>query len=259
MADRIIDTNETVAITNNVDRERERARMEHEGKIAENYKKLLDQSVSVRERAPVVTPAPEKPVQESRPPMIRTEIGADNNARIHSYRQPPAPAKTRLFEDVHYVQGSYMTGHAEAVAPSPVFAPAPAVQTEMYVPAPAPAETFAPAAASEDELMPTPLTMRHRREEAEAVAQETGVGFWAALSSKTKLALAAIAAAIVVCVMIICINTAALGSMNRGIAERRLELDRLGREYRQVQQQIERATDPDNVDNWAQQSGMVKD
>lgn len=264
MADQIIDTNETVETIyesktqENEARLREQERDLHDRSISENYRKLFEDSVNGNPSfyvantvyAPARTEeevrAPQAPVEEA-PTMVRTEVGADNKARIGSYRQPPAPAHARLFEDVTYVKGGYMSGR-------------PAV--EEYAAPAAVEEVFAPAAPEEevfDEAVPTPMTMRHYDPERTAEAQREGVHFWAALSAKTKLLLAAVAAAIVICFMVICINTAVLGSVNADIASRRLELDRLGKAYRQIEDRIEEVTDPENVDNWAVENGMVKD
>lgn len=269
MSDQIIDTNETVEeiyenkTTGYEAKVREAERDRHDKSISENYRKLFEDSVNGAKAAsyvsdPVYAPAaPEEervsaPAEE-RPAMVRTEVGADNMARIGSYHRPPASAHARLFEDVTYVKGGYMAGRpavAEEVAPV----------GETYAPV---GETYAPAALYEevslDEAAPTPMTMRHYNPEQAAETQADGVGFWSALSAKTKLILAAVAAAIVVCILVVCINTAVLGSVNADIASRRLELERLSRTYGEIEERIEEVTDPGNVDLWAAGNGMVKD
>lgn len=227
---------------------REEARL-HEMQISENYRKLLEGVTPSRETQPVrpsfeqaARPSFEQPVRPSyeapeRPPMVRREIGADNQARIESYHMPPASAKRGLFEDITSLNGMYTQAPAESAAMSQPI--------------------------RDDE--PTPFTMSHRSEEAvreyeeEFEADEPRVSFFAALSSGMKALLAAVAVAVIVAVMIVCINTGVLGSVRAEVTNKQLELDRLARTYRQVQQRIKDATDPDNIDEWARQSGMVRE
>ncbi len=219
---------------------------------------------NVRAEAPVAETPYVAPAPEVRPAMNRTEVGADNRARIEGYHRPPAPAGRQLFGGE--VRGSYILGNLEEVSPFAKTAEVP-LSEAVYAPAqearraPAAEETAAPAASvsEADDTMPSARTMRYFKPEvAERAQVATGVGFWAALSAKTKLALAAVSVAIVACLMIICINSAVLGSVQADIAGKRLQLDRLGSTYRQIEQRIEDVTDPDNIDSWAAEQGMTR-
>ena len=103
------------------------------------------------------------------------------------------------------------------------------------------------------------MAMLNRVEEAEERDEIPTVGFFAALSTKLKVALTVVAAAILVAVAIIFINTSVLNSMDVRISRERTSLQQLQEEYREVQQRIEDATDPENIAQWAEQNGMVKD
>ncbi len=258
MAEQTVDTNVPVD-TIEKDPVREQERLEHENQISDNYRRLLEGTLAPerpqepvrRESAPSrlgeETFAPAADFTEVRAP----HIGASNEERIGAYRTPPAPAKKGLFEGERYVRGGYVGGPAarEAALPREEVFTAPAVEEyvsdEVYA---------APVQEGSAEALPSSQTMLHKREEE----QGQGVSFFSALSVRMKAALIGIAVAIVAAVMIICINTGILGSVHAEVSEKRLRLDRLTRSYRQLQERIEDATDPDHIDEWAQENGMVR-
>ena len=240
MADQVLVKNEQVE-NDNI----EVASREHARHIADNYKRLLDLSSPVREERP----APEASETFERAiPMVSKEVGADNAARIQSYRRP-AVSGGKLFENVTYKRGGYITG-ATAAAP------------EVMMPAAEeiPEATMTPVAEVEDDALPTAATMLHQKE-VKAEAMETvqkGVTFWSALSTKMKAALGTVASALVVLLMIVCINTAVLGTINADISSAQDTLTRVQRTYNQLQNGIGELTDPAYVDGWAQGMGMTK-
>ncbi|MBR7186621.1 MAG: hypothetical protein IKD43_03960 [Clostridia bacterium] len=216
---------------------------EHERRISQNYQKLLDMASPTRERE-AARPVYTAPVAPEKPAFVRAQPHAPSGAaRIADYTQPPAPAKTKeiLFEDVTYKKG-YYTSSREVVEERyelPV----------MYDPVPK--QQVAPI---EDEAIPTAATMIHR-----TAAEEVHVGFWAALSAKTKLLLATVGMAIVVAVMIVCVNTAVINSINADIAAKQARLNGIAHATQQLEQEIEDLTDVESVGEWAQQNGMVKE
>ena len=258
----------------------------HAQHISENYKKLLDKATTGRFEEPVAEYGTAYPETEQLPadaeyapsaaygPMetetvIETYPAADNAARISGYTAHPAPAsKKALFEGVTYTKGSYMHGPGAAVytAPAPetgymaadtvAEAPAEVMAPETVT---APETVMAPSAqSSADDSIPTPRTMLHRTlgEAAEVPAARTG--FWAALSTKMRVALAAVTSAIVVAVMLVCMNTAILGSLDADIASKQMRLTQLRQTSEELQDRIDEVRDPGYVDQWAQENGLVR-
>ncbi len=216
---------------------------EHQKRIAENYQRLLDGASPTREERVEERPAPVSPVigpAKAEAPAPAYAPMADNAARIRDYNAYRVPAGRRtLFDDV----------------------PATSEELVMSVPAAAAAPAATAVAEESEDALPTPTTMAmlNRVEEAEERDEIPTVGFFAALSTKLKVALTVVAAAILVAVAIIFINTSVLNSMDVRISRERTSLQQLQEEYREVQQRIEDATDPENIAQWAEQNGMVKD
>lgn len=212
---------------------------EHQKKIAENYRKLLDSA------SPTAAPFEERPAPAYTAPETARSAAptyapmADNAARIRDYNAYRVPEGKRT-----------ISGNA----------PAASEELVMSVPAMA-ASQAAPAAVSEEDALPTPATMAMLNRSNAAVEEETipTFGFFAALSTRLKVALTAVAAAILVAVAIIFINTSVLRSMDERINSERASLQQLQTHYREVQARIEDATDPASIAAWAEQNGMVQD
>ena len=223
--------------------------IEHNSQIHANYQRLVDSSlgnaeVSVREQAreEVRERVPETPVS----PVSHAPMTADAAARIGDYKAHAAPRSEKtLFDNITY-------NGQELVYTAPVTSPevteAPAASATVTAPAPAPA----PQAVTEEDAPPTRRTLETLRRRAAKAEQESRAGFFASLSSKTKIALIAVATAIVVILAVICINSSVLRSMDSEIALRETEVAQLREAYDAVQEEIRAATDPARVDDWAQ-------
>ena len=75
---------------------------------------------------------------------------------------------------------------------------------------------------------------------------------------KTKLVLCAIAAAIVLAIVIVSINTGLLSAVNADIISKNAQLEELTQNYAQVQEELAALQDPDFIDAWAEEHGMVR-
>ncbi len=232
----------------------------HEERISENYKKLLDLASPVKERekkAEVINSASVETPEKPSPVLVSVDPSQNTVRRISTFVVPPAPAPTKkvLFEDVKYTKGSYTSAPKAAYAPvaDPVYAPAaPEVQApEVQAPV---AETASPVLTEED-VTPTARTMNYRTEQT---ASEQRVGFWAALSTNTKLLLAAVVTAIVVALMIVCINTAVLNNLEAENQEKQAELRRLSQISEELEGRIDDATSTENINEWALEHGMTR-
>ena len=218
----------------------------------------------VREAAPVQ----EAPVRESAPVYeniqeVHTQDASSNTAqRLADYVAYPAGGKKVLFEGLAYKNGELIDTRAPAVKPAPVSAPAAAAvvmpAAPAYVPAPAPAPAPAALPAEEDAL-PTRRTLDTLRHAETALpAEQKQTSLLAALSLKTKLVLCAIAAAIVLAIVIVCINTGLLSAVNADIITKNAQLEELTQNYAQVQEELAALQDPDFIDAWAEEHGMVR-
>ena len=151
-------------------------------------------------------------------PAVQT--APKNTQKVAEYT-PYAPSKQVYFEDV-------ITKDIETVAPKVQPAPA-AVSAPVIMPAapayaPAPAAPEVAVAPSEEDALPTRRTMntlRHATVEAETQAQ---AGFFASLSTRTKVVLAAIATAIVLAIVLICINTGIINAKDAKIESLRKQV-----------------------------------
>lgn len=218
---------------------------EHQKHISENYKKLLDSASPALKEREEERPAPAPAYTAPEPAKAASNAQAfvpvaDNAARIRDYNAYRVPAGQRTLFDS---------------------APAASEELVMSVPATAAAPATATITEDSEDALPTPTTMAmlNRVEEAEERDEIPTVGFFATLSIKLKVALTVVAAAILVAVAIIFINTSVLRSMDARINSERSSLRELQEQYREVQQRIEEATDPDSIAAWAEQNGMVKD
>lgn len=254
------------------------AEQEHKRRIAENYRRLLHDPAEERsaeqtrpeaqERtvpalafapapAPVATAtlerAPVMPVHESVAP-VQEQKPADYSAsaaqRISDYvAYAPANGKRMLFDDIALKDGEIVR-----VAPPAAAAPAaPAVAAPVEIPA-APAVT----APAEEDALPTRRTLDTLRRSDSAAEEQTRTNALAALSLKTKLVLCAIAAAIILAIVIVCINTGLLSAVNADILAKNARLEELTQNYTQIQEDLDAIRDPSNIDEWAQENGMVR-
>ncbi len=136
-----------------------------------------------------------------------------------------------------------------------VYAPAaPAVEPAPSMPE-APSEAVAAPETSAEEsedAVPTRRTMLYRN-----VAEEQKGNFLSALSLKTKLVLAAVTAVIVLLLAVVCVNTAIINSMDRGVAEHEAELAELSRVMETIDSELGEITSPEYVEAWAAAHGML--
>ena len=248
---------------------------EHSDHISENYRRLLfDNAESWSSAAESAVPTLERqsirteayaPVREAAPvhESVReetAEISPSNTAqRLADYVAYPAGSKKVLFEGLAYKNGELIDTRAPAQAPkaeavvapaAPAFVPAPAVS-----PAPAVAPVQAPA---EEDALPTRRTLDTLRRSDSAAEEQTRTNALAALSLKTKLVLCAIAAAIILAIVIVCINTGLLSAVNADILAKNARLEELTQNYTQIQEDLDAIRDPSNIDEWAQENGMVR-
>ncbi len=213
----------------------------HNTQIKENYKKLFEDSsrsaAPVRERS-------ESPVRHL----------FDETAPI-----PKQTAQSSvLFEGV--------TGKRAEPVVEPIASNAgtlteerPAVEEDEGEDARPTPRTMAVLDFAEADIAPAPLFGSVTvTAPAQAVEQRESMrlGFFSALSSKMKVALLAVATAIVALIIVIGINTAVIASMDAQIAAKQGRLNEVTEQARKIEQQIEKATDPDTVGEWAQQHGM---
>ena len=227
---------------------------EHSDHISENYRRLLfDNAESWSSAAESAVPTLERqsirteayaPVRETAPvhESVReetAEISPSNTAqRLADYVAYPAGSKKVLFEGLAYKNGELIDTRAPAQAPKAAVAP---------VQAPA-----------EEDALPTRRTLDTLRRSDSAAEEQTRTNALAALSLKTKLVLCAIAAAIILAIVIVCINTGLLSAVNADILAKNARLEELTRNYTQIQEDLDAIRDPSNIDEWAQENGMVR-
>lgn len=239
---------------------------EHSDHISENYRRLLfDNAESWSSAAESAVPTLERqsirteayaPVRETAPvhESVReetAEISPSNTAqRLADYVAYPAGSKKVLFEGLAYKNGELIDTRAPAQAPK-----AEAVVAPAAAPAPAVAPVQAPA---EEDALPTRRTLDTLRRSDSAAEEQTRTNALAALSLKTKLVLCAIAAAIILAIVIVCINTGLLSAVNADILAKNARLEELTRNYTQIQEDLDAIRDPSNIDEWAQENGMVR-
>ena len=113
-------------------------------------------------------------------------------------------------------------------------------------------------APAEEDALPTRRTLDTLRRSDSAAEEQTRTNALAALSLKTKLVLCAIAAAIILAIVIVCINTGLLSAVNADILAKNARLEELTRNYTQIQEDLDAIRDPSNIDEWAQENGMVR-
>lgn len=248
---------------------------EHSDHISENYRRLLfDNAESWSSAAESAVPTLERqsirteayaPVRETAPvhESVReetAEISPSNTAqRLADYVAYPAGSKKVLFEGLAYKNGELIDTRAPAQAPKAEAVVAPAAPAFVPAPAVAPAPAAAPVQApAEEDALPTRRTLDTLRRSDSAAEEQTRTNALAALSLKTKLVLCAIAAAIILAIVIVCINTGLLSAVNADILAKNARLEELTRNYTQIQEDLDAIRDPSNIDEWAQENGMVR-
>ncbi len=248
---------------------------EHSDHISENYRRLLfDNAESWSSAAESAVPTLERqsirteayaPVRETAPvhESVReetAEISPSNTAqRLADYVAYPAGSKKVLFEGLAYKNGELIDTRAPAQAPKAEAVVAPAAPAFVPAPAAAPVPAVAPVQApAEEDALPTRRTLDTLRRSDSAAEEQTRTNALAALSLKTKLVLCAIAAAIILAIVIVCINTGLLSAVNADILAKNARLEELTRNYTQIQEDLDAIRDPSNIDEWAQENGMVR-
>ena len=248
---------------------------EHSDHISENYRRLLfDNAESWSSAAESAVPTLERqsirteayaPVRETAPvhESVReetAEISPSNTAqRLADYVAYPAGSKKVLFEGLAYKNGELIDTRAPAQAPKAEAVVAPAAPAFVPAPAVAPTPAVAPVQApAEEDALPTRRTLDTLRRSDSAAEEQTRTNALAALSLKTKLVLCAIAAAIILAIVIVCINTGLLSAVNADILAKNARLEELTRNYTQIQEDLDAIRDPSNIDDWAQENGMVR-
>lgn len=248
---------------------------EHSDHISENYRRLLfDNAESWSSAAESAVPTLERqsirteayaPVRETAPvhESVReetAEISPSNTAqRLADYVAYPAGSKKVLFEGLAYKNGELIDTRAPAQAPKAEAVVAPAAPAFVPAPAVAPAPAAVPVQApAEEDALPTRRTLDTLRRSDSAAEEQTRTNALAALSLKTKLVLCAIAAAIILAIVIVCINTGLLSAVNADILAKNARLEELTQNYTQIQEDLDAIRDPSNIDEWAQENGMVR-
>ncbi len=164
-----------------------------------------------------------------------------------------APVRRELFADLEYKDHTLVHTAARA-----------SVETIAR-----PEVVTAPKTAEDEDVLPTQRTMRTlertertARESAQLASpvlpqQEERVGFFASLSSKTKMALAIISALVVVAIALVCINTGIINSMKSNLTSKQRELEGLTQYSEELGGRIEEVTDPAFVDDYAEHELMM--
>lgn len=200
---------------------------------------------------PVVPTAPDSPAARRLADFVPITYGMQEVRRMGdmpsapTYRDyaPPAPNLNRgLFENYLYRDGKLID---TTPAPAPVSDAAVEAPAELPVPE-----------ITEEDVRPTPATMGTLNHAEHAAEPNTGL--LSALSTRTKLVLAAVAAVIVLLLAVVCVNTAIINSIDADVAAREERLAELTDTLDGIDAEIERLTAPDYIDNWAVEHGMSK-
>lgn len=147
--------------------------------------------------------------------------------------EQPVYAET-AYAEPSYVEPSYGESAADVYAPSPLFEEE---ENEDSRPTRRTMDTLRRAAADQQQAH---------------VMHMENVGFFASLSSRTKLVLAIVAAVVVVAIALICINAGIINSIDADIEARRVRLEELSEEYKSLTDELERMSDPAYVDYYAE-------
>ena len=175
----------------------------------------------------------------------------------------PAAEKKQLFEGLTYQNGELIDNTVVAPTYDSSYVPA--------APAYAPAEvgayagTAAPVFEEEDEddALPTRMTLdaatrAPQRIETVERQENAVVGFFRALSTKAKVALACVAVVVVAMISLICVNTALLNSAEAAVLSRQEQVQMLQERADEVQAEIDRYNSEEFINEWAQSQGMTR-
>ena len=218
----------------------------HHNKIAENYRRLiLEGAVSVHASEEVLD-RPEAEATESSVAPAAVPSAAERIASYSAVEAAPETGRRVLFEGL-----SYRDGELVVEVPTPT--------EETVEEALAIAETILEPDADEDAL-PTRRTMETIRQAVRETSKQEAAksGLFAALSTKTKVALAVVAAVIVIVLAIIGINTGIIRSLDASILTREETITQLTEESERILGELEGVRDPDAVLQWATERGMTR-
>ncbi len=221
--------------------ERERiVEREHAENIRSNYLKLLDANFNLREEnAPVTTENKTHTAEES---VVRPA------ERLASYvAVAPTATRRNLFEGITYKDGvltdkdGVLTEDKKATSQIAV-APALAPTTET----------------TEEDALPTPRTMETLRQNAmQSAVEEVSkhAGFFASISTKTKVILAAVVTAIILLFTLICVNTGIINGLDSNLETLRARYAEQTETYAELQEEL--GSVDELVQEWAQANGYV--
>lgn len=166
----------------------------------------------------------------------------------------PAPAahtEPKLFENLLYRNGELLdTGAAPEAPAAPEYIAAP-----VYSPSYMPSEYRSDLSEENEDALPTRRTMDtiHRTEDLE----DNKTTFFSALSTKTKLVLAAVTAVIAILLAVVCINTAILNSLDSALAQEQENLGQITSTYDEIRDEIGYLTSDEYIEEWAPQHGLT--
>ena len=177
----------------------------------------------------------------------------------------PAAEKKQLFEGLTYQNGELIdntvvapTYDSSYVPAAPVYAPA---EAGVYAGTPAAAPAY--EEEDEDDALPTRMTLdaathAPQRIETAEKSENHVVGFFRALSTQAKVALACVAVVVVAMISLICVNTALLNSAEAAVLSRQEQVAVLAERAEEVQSEIDRYNSEEYIDAWAQEQGMTR-
>ncbi len=238
-----------------LDQKTKEAAREHNSHIADNYRNLMDALTAPDEKV-TLSPVYERTMTEA---MREKEPAAEPVAILATVEAAPETASETMPAPASEVMPA-ATPHADAASRIDDYFASTVYDRTAHGAEGYHAYVVTPAATSTDDAAPTPQTMDTILRPAASEAHEAeGVktGFFAALSTRMKTALICITLAVVVAIALVIINTGIINSIDSTIANKQMELDRVIREARQIENKIQDATDPDTIDEWAQQEGMI--
>lgn len=201
--------------------------------------------------------AEEEPELQAAPVVAAPASAAQ---RLADYKPYSAPASNHtLFDGITYKDGEIVSDVAVKTAPSAqaeVFtAPAPTARVEVM-----PAPVYAPA---EEDALPTQRTMDTLRQNTAEVETARRTGLFAGISTRAKIALAAIVFAIVMAIVVICINTgiinrldASIETLREEVAEEQMKYEALDRERQDILNF--EGSIQDIVNQFAEENGMIR-
>lgn len=202
--------------------------------------------VFTAEQKQAEAPAPVKEVQVKE---VRIPSAAERVSQYTAVKSEAPAGRRVLFEGI-----TYKNGELYGVAQKQESAPA---AEAVAIAAPVAAPVMAPEGEADDAI-PTRRTMdtlRRAEEERVSVARKESVSY--ALSSKTKLIIAAVALAIVLVIAIICVNTSIINSLNADIAQLQETSQALASQAAEIEQNIAEVTAWEHVMEFAKQLGMI--